>query len=159
MIKFYQPWCGFCKQIKPAWDQLADEVNESVFIADVNCSEEPDLCRINRISGYPTIKVYLDGEVAPYEGGRSFEEMYDFVYETLAAHCIIEHPDECDAKSQTYLKKWTGKQADDLLDEIARLDGLMERHVTYELKVWMKERKDILRQLLPDEEEEEEEEE
>lgn len=152
MIKFYQPWCGFCKQMKPAWDQLGDVVNESVFIADVNCSEEPDLCASNGVRGYPTIKVILDGQISPYEGGRSFEELYEFVDEHLAMHCIVERPEECDKKSQTYMKQWKDKKREELEDELNRLDGLMERHVTYGLKRWMKDRSDILRQLLPIEE-------
>jgi protein disulfide-isomerase-like protein len=152
MIKFYQPWCGFCKQMKPAWDQLGDVVNESVFIADVNCSEEPDLCASNGVRGYPTIKVILDGQISPYEGGRSFEELYEFVDEHLAMHCIVERPEECDKKSQTYMKQWKDKKPEELEDELNRLDGLMERHVTYGLKRWMKDRSDILRQLLPIEE-------
>jgi thioredoxin-like negative regulator of GroEL len=139
--------------MKPAWDQLGDVVNESVFIADVNCSEEPDLCASNGVRGYPTIKVILDGQISPYEGGRSFEELYEFVDEHLAMHCIVERPEECDKKSQTYMKQWKDKKPEELEDELNRLDGLMERHVTYGLKRWMKDRSDILRQLLPIEEE------
>ncbi len=137
MIKFYQPWCGFCKQMKPAWDQLGDV---------------PDLCASNGVRGYPTIKVILDGQISPYEGGRSFEELYEFVDEHLAMHCIVERPEECDKKSQTYMKQWKDKKPEELEDELNRLDGLMERHVTYGLKRWMKDRSDILRQLLPIEE-------
>lgn len=148
MVKFYQPWCGHCQAMKPAWDKLFEEVNESVFIADVNCSEEPELC--SDVRGYPTMKVYLDGDVTIYDGGRSFEELYEYVDEHLALHCIIEKPLECDAKSQTYIKKWKNKSEEELVDEVVRLDGLMQRHVTYELKRWMKDRSQILRQLLPD---------
>jgi hypothetical protein len=104
------------------------------------------------VRGYPTIKVILDGQISPYEGGRSFEELYEFVDEHLAMHCIVERPEECDKKSQTYMKQWKDKKPEELEDELNRLDGLMERHVTYGLKRWMKDRSDILRQLLPIEE-------
>lgn len=63
MIKFFQPWCGHCTKMKPDWDRLAEEAHSSVFIADVNCSDEEDLCKENAVSGYPTIKVFKDGEV------------------------------------------------------------------------------------------------
>jgi len=150
MIKFYQPWCGFCSAMKPAWDKLAEEVNESVFIADVNCSEEPRLCSKNAVKGYPTILVYFDGELSKYEGDRDFDALYEYVDENLALHCIIDKPNQCDKKSQTFLKKWKdNKPQKEIVDEVIRLQGLMKRQVTYQLLVWMRDRTDILMQLLP----------
>jgi len=150
MIKFYQPWCGFCTAMKPAWDQLAEEVNDSVFIADVNCSEEPALCKREGVRGFPTVHVYLDGEESLYEGGRSFEELYEYVDENLMTHCIVEERTKCDEKSQTFIKKWEGKSDKDIADEVLRLNHLLQRHMTYELKRWMKDRVQILRQLISD---------
>jgi protein disulfide-isomerase A6 len=108
------------------------------------------ICRQNGVNGYPTIKVYLDGEEALYDGGRSFEEMEYYVEEFLALHCDITRPSSCDAKSQTYLKKWKNKPDSDVLGEVLRLEKLMERHITYELKRWMKDRISILKQINPE---------
>ena len=148
MVKFYQPWCGFCTAIKPVWDQLAEEVNKSVFIVDVNCSDEPDLCKSSGVKGYPTIHVYLNGEQSVYNGGRSFEELYEYVDEHLQLHCIVDDPLKCDKKSQTFIKKWNGKADNEIVDEAVRLEKLMRRDMTYELKRWMKDRIQILRQLV-----------
>lgn len=37
-IKFYAPWCGHCKSMKPAWHQLGQDLNlkQSVKIAKVS---------------------------------------------------------------------------------------------------------------------------
>ena len=43
MVKFFQSWCGHCKRMKPDWDRLADEVNDSVLIADVDCGDQGDV--------------------------------------------------------------------------------------------------------------------
>lgn len=134
--------------MKPAWDQLAEEVNQSVFVADVNCSEEPDFCKRSGVKGYPTIHVYLDGEQSVYQGGRNFEELYEYVDENLQLHCIVDDPTKCDKKSQTFIKKWNGKSDSVIVDEVLRLDKLMRRDMTYELKRWMKDRVQILRQLM-----------
>jgi thioredoxin-like negative regulator of GroEL len=61
MIKFYQPWCGHCTKMKPAWDEVSAAAHSSVFLADVNCSDNEDLCSTVGVSGYPTIKVLSEG--------------------------------------------------------------------------------------------------
>lgn len=36
--------------MKPDWDKLAEESHSSVFIADVNCSNEDKLCQDNGVN-------------------------------------------------------------------------------------------------------------
>jgi thioredoxin-like negative regulator of GroEL len=133
--------------MKPDWDKLAIESHPSVFIADVNCSDEAELCKENGVQGYPTIKVYTDGEEAPYSGGRSFEETFSFVDENLAVKCNASQPSTCSAKAQKYIEKW---RRGDVEKEIARLQGMIGRDMTLELKRWLKERLNILKQISSD---------
>ena len=58
-IKFFAPWCGHCKKIKPDWDALGDvyEDSKTVVIADVDCTAAgKSLCEKFGVKGYPTIK-------------------------------------------------------------------------------------------------------
>ncbi|KAL7575888.1 hypothetical protein ACA910_003200 [Epithemia clementina (nom. ined.)] len=147
MVKFYQPWCGHCTRMKPDWDKLAENADASVFIADVNCSDEDELCSENGVGGYPTIKVFKDGEVEDYQGPRDFEGLMDYVNENLAALCDVAKPETCSEKAQTYITKWQAKEAADIEKETSRLEGMMGGSMAPDLKKWLRERLQVLRQL------------
>ena len=61
--------------MKPDWDKLAKEYDgsDTVLIADVDCTEgdNKDLCGKMGVRGYPTIKLYNEGDTEgeTYEGG------------------------------------------------------------------------------------------
>lgn len=147
MVKFFQPWCGFCTRMKPDWDKLADEAHPSVFIADVNCLNYYNLCQEYGVHRYPTIKVYKDGVETPYNGGKSYEELSTFVDENLAVKCDVSQPSTCSEKSQKYFEKWQSKAETDVQKELTRLQGMPQKDLTLELKKWLVERMDILKQI------------
>lgn len=135
MIKFYQPWCGHCTKMKPDWDRLAEESHNSVFIADVNCSDEDNLCNENDISGYPTIKVYKNGEEEKYTGPRTFDHLAAYVDVELAAKCDLEDIENtCDEKAQEYITKWKAKDADAISKEFQRLINMQGKSMEKTLK-------------------------
>lgn len=148
MIKFFQPWCGHCTSMKPAWDAAAASAHESVFIADVNCSDQEKLCTEVGVQGYPTIKVYKDGAVTDYQGGRSLEDLTEYVGKELAVKCDIGNLAEtCSEKATPYAAKWKVKDAAAIEKEISRLSGMAGKSMTGELKGWFQERLAILKQL------------
>ena len=150
MIKFYQPWCGHCTSMKPAWDEVSESADKSVFIADVNCSEQDELCSQVGVQGYPTIKVYKDGEVTDYKGGRSVEDLSEYVDTQLATKCDITKLEEtCSTKAVPYAAKWKDKDTASIQKEISRLSGMANKSMTAELKGWLRERLHILNQYAP----------
>lgn len=83
-IKFYAPWCGHCKKMSPAWDELAKDVDGdksvSTTIAKVDCTKHQSVCQEQGVGGYPTIMFFRDGKkVEQYRGGRAFNELKDYV--------------------------------------------------------------------------------
>ena len=118
-----------------------------MFIADVNCSDEEDLCSQNGVGGYPTIKVWKDGNVEDYQGGRDFEGLLEYVTENLATLCDVSKPDSCSEKAQKYITKWQAKDVADVEKEAARLEGMAGSSMTPDLKKWLRERMQVLRQL------------
>ena len=112
MIKFYQPWCGHCTRMKPDWDLLAEQAHSSVFIADVNCQVEKDLCADHHPGGtYPTVLVFQQGkEPELYQGGRGVEDLLKFVNNYLVEKCNLGRLEEtCSEKEQKYVTKWKEK--------------------------------------------------
>jgi len=150
MIKFYQPWCGHCTAMKPAWDELAEKADSSVFIADVDCSKEADLCQLNDVQGYPTIYYYKDGVRENFTGGRSAEDLEKFVIDNLAQSCnpIGNMEESCSEKAQKYIIKWKVKDVEDLSKEIKRLQGMIKKEMAHDLKKWVNERISILKKLV-----------
>jgi len=150
MVKFFQTWCGHCTRMKPDWDKLASTAHSSVFIADVNCGEEQELCDEHGVTGYPTIKYFIGGKEHDYNEARSYEALQTFVNDNLANKCDIKDAENtCTEKEQKYIKKWQDK---DIAKEKARLKGLKNSVMTSELRSWLNDRLHILNQLLPDEE-------
>jgi protein disulfide-isomerase-like protein len=88
-VKFYAPWCGHCKRLAPAWDQLGGEFagNSAVVIGDVDCTdaESKALCAEYGVRGYPTLKYFIGGEPNDYKGGRDFDALLSFAKEKLTA--------------------------------------------------------------------------
>ena len=137
-----------CTRMKPDWDKLAENSHSSVFIADVNCSDEEELCTENGVSGYPTIKVYKDGKVEDYKGPRGYDELNAYVDGNLAAKCSIKDlANTCSEKAAAFHGKWQPKSQEDIAKEIKRLSGMQSKSMQKDLKVWLKERLLILQQL------------
>lgn len=69
VVDFWAPWCGPCKVIAPALEQIAHEQGEKVVIAKINTDENPDWAARFGVMGLPTL-LFLKGgkEVARHTG-------------------------------------------------------------------------------------------
>lgn len=74
--------CGHCKRLAPTWAELGDAFasNDKVEIASVDCTVHKDTCSKADIKGYPTLKVYFNGqEQEKYAGQRALTQLKEFV--------------------------------------------------------------------------------
>lgn len=94
LAEFFAPWCGHCKALGPNFSQAADElVDKEIKLAQVDCTEEQELCQTQGIRGYPTLKVFRGSEENPtdYEGPRTSEGIVSYMLkQSLPAVSVIE---------------------------------------------------------------------
>ncbi|XP_068725808.1 thioredoxin-like isoform X1 [Montipora capricornis] len=62
VVDFYADWCGPCKRIKPAIEDLATKHAGKAFFAEVNVDENTETAESEAISAMPTFKLYKDGK-------------------------------------------------------------------------------------------------
>nr|QEI46234.1 thioredoxin [Aliarcobacter cryaerophilus] len=63
LVDFWAPWCGPCRMLAPAIDQLAQEFEGKAKICKVNTEDEPDLTAKYEIRSIPTIYIFKDGKI------------------------------------------------------------------------------------------------
>eukprot|EP00178_Gracilaria_changii_P001898 TRINITY_DN1275_c0_g1_i2.p1 TRINITY_DN1275_c0_g1~~TRINITY_DN1275_c0_g1_i2.p1 ORF type:complete len:132 (-),score=10.96 TRINITY_DN1275_c0_g1_i2:62-421(-) len=82
-VKFYAPWCGHCKKLAPTWADYSDS-SDNVKVAHVDCTVNSQVCKDQGVSGYPTLKLFHNGDVFPYKGKREISAFKEFAAEKTA---------------------------------------------------------------------------
>ncbi len=68
VVDFWAEWCGPCKQIGPALEEIGAEM-DGVTIAKLNIDENPQTPVKYGVRGIPTLILFKDGEVASTKVG------------------------------------------------------------------------------------------
>ena len=61
VVDFWADWCGPCKMLAPAVDQIAEAFDGKVLVGKVNVDEEPELARQFGIMSIPTVVFLKNG--------------------------------------------------------------------------------------------------
>ncbi|KFO32996.1 protein disulfide-isomerase A3 [Fukomys damarensis] len=72
LVEFFAPWCGHCKRLAPEYEAAATRLKGIVPLAKVDCTANTNTCNKYGVTGYPTLKIFRDGEEAgAYDGPRT----------------------------------------------------------------------------------------
>ena len=69
LVDFWAEWCGPCKMIGPALEELSDELGEKVTIVKLNIDDNPDAPGKYGVRGIPTLILFKDGKPAATQVG------------------------------------------------------------------------------------------
>lgn len=84
LVDFWAEWCGPCKQISPALDQIASERSGKITVAKVNIDENPMTPGKYGVRGIPTLMIFNNGElVSTKVGAMAKGKIEEWINETL----------------------------------------------------------------------------
>jgi thioredoxin 1 len=69
LVDFWAEWCGPCKQIAPALEQISDELAGKVTIAKLNIEDSPTTPSRYGVRGIPTMMLFKGGQMASMKVG------------------------------------------------------------------------------------------
>ena len=69
LVDFWAEWCGPCKQIAPALEQISEEMGDQVIVAKVNIEESPSSPTRYGVRGIPTMMLFKGGHLASMKVG------------------------------------------------------------------------------------------
>jgi thioredoxin 1 len=84
LVDFWAEWCGPCKQIAPALEEISGELGDKLTIAKLNIDENPLSPSKYGVRGIPTLILFKDGEVvATKVGALPKSKISDWLNEVL----------------------------------------------------------------------------
>ncbi|GGE44767.1 thioredoxin [Marinicauda pacifica] len=84
LVDFWAEWCGPCKQIAPALDEIAAEKDDAITVAKINIDDNPMTPGKYGVRGIPTLMIFRNGEpVSSKVGAMAKGKIEEWINETL----------------------------------------------------------------------------
>ena len=71
LLDFWAEWCGPCRMIAPALEEISNSLGEQVTVAKINIDENPETPGKYGVRGIPTMLLFKNGEVAAQKVGAA----------------------------------------------------------------------------------------
>jgi thioredoxin 1 len=84
LVDFWAEWCGPCKQIGPALEELSSELAGKLTIAKLNIDDSPSTGSRYGVRGIPTMMIFKDGQVVSTKvGAMAKSRINEWISQTL----------------------------------------------------------------------------
>ncbi len=86
LVDFFAEWCGPCKAIAPALEQVAKEMEGKIKVVKLDVDQNPDTTSKYRIQAMPTLMIFKDGKVAAQRVGALVQkkQLQDWINGAIA---------------------------------------------------------------------------
>ncbi|MCW5724240.1 MAG: thioredoxin TrxA [Maricaulaceae bacterium] len=85
LVDFWAEWCGPCKQIAPALEEISKELNGKVTIAKLNIDDNPHMPGKYGVRGIPTLMIFKNGDVVSTKvGAMAKGKISEWIEQALA---------------------------------------------------------------------------
>lgn len=92
LVEFFAPWCGHCQQLAPEYETAATKLKGTVSLAKVDCTVNSETCGRFGVNGYPTLKIFHNGEdFAAYDGPRSADGIVSYMKKQAGPSSVPLH--------------------------------------------------------------------
>ena len=71
LVDFWAEWCGPCRMIAPALEEISSELGDRVTVAKLNIDDNPDAPARYGVRGIPTMILFKNGEPAATKVGAA----------------------------------------------------------------------------------------
>ena len=71
LVDFWAEWCGPCKMIAPALEEIAGEIGERIDIVKLNIDENPETPGHYGVRGIPTMVLFKNGKPVAQKVGAA----------------------------------------------------------------------------------------
>ena len=86
VVDFWAEWCGPCRMIGPALEEISNELQGKVKIAKVNIEDSPTTPSRYGVRGIPTMMLFRGGQMASMKvGAMPKQKILEWLSETGAA--------------------------------------------------------------------------
>lgn len=84
LVDFWAEWCGPCRQIAPALEDLSKDLAAKVSVVKVNIDDNPATPGKYGVRGIPTLMIFKNGQVAATKiGALPKSKLYEWVESSL----------------------------------------------------------------------------
>lgn len=86
LVDFWAPWCGPCRMMSPVMDAVAAKGEGKWSVAKVNVDEHSDLAAKYAVSSIPSVKLFINGNVADeFVGAQPEKQVLKWLEEKITA--------------------------------------------------------------------------